>query len=201
MFLYGASGHAKVIIDILKKNKIAVTGLFDDNPEIKMFNNIKCYGNFNLKILKQNQLIISIGDNLIREKIVVQLADKIKYGVAVDNTACISENIKIGDGTVIMPNVTINTETFIGKHVIINTSASVDHECKIGDFSHISPNVTLCGNVFVGRLSHIGAGATIIPNIKIGENVTVGAGTVIIDDIPDNCVVVGNPGKIIKFKN
>lgn len=35
MYLYGASGHAKVIIDILKSRHIVIEGLYDDNPEIK----------------------------------------------------------------------------------------------------------------------------------------------------------------------
>jgi serine O-acetyltransferase len=36
--------------------------------------------------------------------------------------------------------------------------------------------------------------------VKIGNNVTIGAGAVVVKDIPDNCVVAGNPAKIIKFK-
>lgn len=46
--------------------------------------------------------------------------------------------------------------------------------------------------------SWIGAGSTIIQNRNIGENSMIGAGSVIIRDIPNNCTVVGNPGKIIK---
>ena len=37
-------------------------------------------------------------------------------------------------------------------------------------------------------------------NLKIGENSEVGAGTVVTKDVPDNCIVVGNPAKIIKQK-
>ncbi len=201
MFLYGASGHAKVITDILKKNKIPVEGLFDDNPEIKMLKGIKCFGKYDYDILNKQELIISIGDNKIRKKIAENLENKVKFGIATDISAVISENVKIGKGTVIMPGAVINTDTEIAEHVIINTSASVDHECKIGKFSHISPNVTLCGNVKIGESVHIGAGAVIIPNIKIGNNVIVGAGAVILKDIPDNCTVVGNPGRIIKTEN
>ncbi len=201
MFLYGASGHAKVITDILKKNGINVKGFFDDNPEIKELKGIKCYGKFNPEISGENPIIISVGNNIIRKKIAEKLGNGVEYGIAKDKSSVISSDVKIGEGTVIMPGAVINTDTETGKHVIINTSASIDHECKIGNFVHISPNATLCGNVTIGELTHIGAGATVIPNIKIGKNVTVGAGSVIINDIPDNCTVVGNPGKIIKRKN
>ena len=47
---------------------------------------------------------------------------------------------------------------------------------------------------------HYSPSAIVIPCIKIGSNVTIGAGTVVISDIPDNAVVVGNPGRIIKMK-
>jgi acetyltransferase EpsM len=87
----------------------------------------------------------------------------------------------------------------ICKHVIINTAASVDHDCKIADLVHISPNSTLCGNVKVGFGSHIGAGSVINPNITIGKWCIIGSGAVIIRDIPDYAIVVGNPGKIIKY--
>jgi serine O-acetyltransferase len=37
----------------------------------------------------------------------------------------------------------------------------------------------------------------VIPNIKIGNNVTVGAGSTVINDVPNNCIVVGNPARIV----
>jgi acetyltransferase EpsM len=45
----------------------------------------------------------------------------------------------------------------------------------------------------------IGAGATVTPGIKIGKWALVGAGAVIIENIPDHAVVVGNPGRIIRY--
>jgi acetyltransferase EpsM len=53
--------------------------------------------------------------------------------------------------------------------------------------------------VKVGEGTHIGIGSSVIQGITIGKWVTIGAGAVIIRDIPDFAVVVGNPGKIIKY--
>lgn len=50
----------------------------------------------------------------------------------------------------------------------------------------------------IGNNVLIGAGAKIIGNIHIGNNVNIGANVVVISDVPDNCTVAGNPGKIIK---
>lgn len=47
---------------------------------------------------------------------------------------------------------------------------------------------------------YLGANICIIGDIRIGNNVTVGAGTVVVKDVPDNCVVVGNPARIIKMQ-
>ena len=53
------------------------------------------------------------------------------------------------------------------------------------------------GRVVIGNDVFIGADSVILPGVTIGSNVVVGAATVVTKDIPDNCVVVGNPGRII----
>lgn len=53
------------------------------------------------------------------------------------------------------------------------------------------------GRVDIGSDVFIGAGAIVLPNVKIGSKVIVGASCVVTKDIPDNCVVVGNPARII----
>lgn len=50
----------------------------------------------------------------------------------------------------------------------------------------------------IGDNVRIMANSVVFGNIKIGNNVTVGAGSVVTKDVPDNCVVAGNPAKIIK---
>ena len=47
----------------------------------------------------------------------------------------------------------------------------------------------------------MGAGANIIGPVHVGNNVTIGAGAVVVRDLPDNCVAVGVPAKIIRYKN
>lgn len=55
------------------------------------------------------------------------------------------------------------------------------------------------GNPIIGNNVTIGANVTIIGKIHIGNNVVVGAGSVVVKDVPDNCVVAGNPARIIKY--
>jgi acetyltransferase-like isoleucine patch superfamily enzyme len=62
----------------------------------------------------------------------------------------------------------------------------------------MSPGVHVSGNCQIGDFCNIGTNATILPRVKLGNNVTIGAGAVVTKDIPDNCVAVGVPAKIIK---
>ena len=199
MILYGASGHAKVVIEILENSGITIDGFFDDNPEITSLCGYKC-SLFNSHKIVNNQLIISIGDNRIRKSIVDKIG-KVVYGKAIDVKSSVSKRSIIEEGSVIMPGTTINSGAIIGKHSIINTNASVDHDCMVGNYVHVSPGSSIAGNVTIGEGTHIGTGASIIPNITIGKWCTIGAGSVIITDISDFAVVVGNPGKIIKHNS
>ncbi len=197
IYLYGAGGHAKVVADILECCNKKVAGIFDDDPakQFWRFFNLQFPGPFNFS---SDELILSIGNNLIRKKI----ANKVnaKYHTAIHPSAIISSYSAIREGSVVMGGALINADSKIGKHCIINSHASIDHDCVLEDFVHVSPNATLCGEVFVDECSHIGAGAIIMPGKKIGANTVIGAGAVVISDIPGNVVVVGNPARIIKTK-
>ena len=85
--------------------------------------------------------------------------------------------ITIGNNVTIAPRVTILAHDASTKFELGYT--------KIG-------KVTIGNNVFVG------ANSTILPNTVIGNNVIIGANSLVCSDIPDNSVVVGNPGKVIQ---
>ena len=53
----------------------------------------------------------------------------------------------------------------------------------------------------IGNNVTVGCHVSVIGDITIGNNVTIGAGAVVVKDVPDNCVVAGNPAKIIKYKS
>jgi sugar O-acyltransferase (sialic acid O-acetyltransferase NeuD family) len=197
--LYGASGHAKVIIEILEQQGTTIVGLIDSNPNIKSLLEYPVYQNLNSSEIECRQLIISIGDNFIRKAKALEMdAD---FGTAIHPSANISLRSNVGEGAVIMAGVAVNSCVSVGKHVILNTNCSIDHDCEIGDYVHISPNAALAGNVKVGEGSHIGIGVAIKQGINIGKWATIGAGSVIVKDVPDFAVMVGNPGKIIRYNN
>ncbi len=50
----------------------------------------------------------------------------------------------------------------------------------------------------IGSYCFIGCGSIIMPNVTIGDHVIVAAGSVVTKDVPANCIVAGNPAKVIK---
>ncbi len=197
--LYGASGHGKVIIDILNAAGVKIRSVIDDNPKSETILGISVIKTSDFDMGFLGETIISIGNNKVRKKLSKSL--RADFAKAIHPSAVISVNAIIGEGTVVMAGVAINPDTTIGKHCIINTNATVEHDALIADFVHICPGVSLAGNVTVGEGTQVGIGATVIQGITIGKWVTIGAGTVIVNDIPDYTVVVGNPGKIIKYNS
>ncbi|MGB8705582.1 MAG: acetyltransferase [Gillisia sp.] len=196
--IIGASGHAKVIIDILKSLKIEIDSIFDDDENIEQ---VSGYPVIHTREFAKYDapFVVAIGNNQVRKNLSFKL--NAISNPLVHPTAVISQTSPVGAGSVVMPNAVINADTVVGEHCIINTGSLVEHDCILEDWVHISPNATVAGGVKIGEGTHIGIGAAVIPNITIGKWVTIGAGSVVIENIPDNAVVVGNPGRIIKYIN
>lgn len=78
----------------------------------------------------------------------------------------------------------------------------------IGDRSRIAARAIIFahdyygGNMhvdtYIGKQCIIGYNAIILPGVRLGDSVIVGAGSVVAKDIPSNCIVAGNPAKIVK---
>ena len=194
--LFGASGHAKVIEDIVKAEGNTVGCLYDDSPHCDDIHSVPVFKASQKEVV--GPLIISIGSNRVREMIANRYP--LVYATAVHPSAIISKYASIGPGTVVMQGAIIQSDVKIGKHCIVNTGASIDHECQIDDYVHISPHATLCGNVHVGKGSWIGAGATVIPGVHIGEWCTIGAGAVFLNDIIDFAIAYVNPCKVSSYR-
>ncbi len=199
LYLYGASGHAKVILEIAQLQGFVIGGLVDANPDIQSLMGFPVTTSIPTDDYDGNGYLISIGNNRTRQQVAqsAELSGKI-FETLIHPFTSISASAQVGEGTVIMAGVAINAETRIGRHCIINTNASVDHDCVLGDYVHISPGVALAGDVQVGEGTHIGIGASVIQGARIGRWATIGAGAVIIRDVPDGATVVGNPGRVIK---
>ncbi len=209
MIIIGAKGFAKEVLEILHQNNQLNELAFFDDVSKNLYGRL--YDKFEiLTSLQQaekyfttvdNSFTIGVGNPKIRKL----LHDKFiaiggKFVSTISNKAVFgSYDVKIGHGCNILSGSIFSNSTKIGIGCIVYYNSLITHDCIIGDFVEISPSVTILGRVTIGDYSQIGSNSTILPNLKIGKNVIIGSGSVVTKDLPDNCVVVGIPAKIIKF--
>lgn len=140
--------------------------------------------------------------------------------------------MRIGDGTIIGPHVTLSAGIAPSHVLARETAVSIGSRCLIGRGSGIvaHESIEIGDDVFtghhiyvtdanhgyedvdapvgrqfgeakpvsIGSGSWIGHGAIVLPGARIGEHVVVGAGSVVTGELPDFCVAVGSPARVIR---
>lgn len=199
--IVGASGHGKVVADIVRKLGDRIIGFLDDDLSLPdTFIGFPLLGSVNSYEKFDAEFVVAIGDSAIREKITGYMK-KADWYTAIHPSAVVAESVKIGKGTVIMANAVVNPASIIGRHCIINSSAVIEHDDEISDFVHVSVGAKLAGNVHVGKRTWIGIGATVSNNINICDNCMIGAGAVVINNIVVPGTYVGIPARRVVAKN
>lgn len=208
LVVVGYSGHAYVCMDIAIENDFNIIGYCDKEEKEHNPYGLEFLGREMEEqardVIQANEYFIGIGHNVLRCYIMDEIAQTNRGKLPVtlfSKTSSISPKAIISEvGVLVASNVVVNALAKIGDGVILNSGCIVEHECEIGEYAHIAPGAVLAGNVKVGRLSFIGANSVVKQGVTIGKNVTVGAGAVVLENVPDNAVAVGNPAKIIKYK-
>lgn len=208
LMIWGASGHAKVVADIVRRQGEyrAVAFLDDaqtaDNAE--EFLGLPLYRKReDIHRLREDDglehVVIAIGDCAVRLRL-AQWAREQGYRLArvIHPGAVIAEDVKIGEGTVIAPGVVIAPAAVIGENVILNTSSTVDHDSIIEDGAHLCPGVHAAGRVRVGRAAWVGVGATLSNDVSVGADAFLGAGSVVVRDIPEGVLAYGVPARVVR---
>lgn len=196
VIIIGASGHGKVICDIVLAQGDTVLGFLDDYAK-ETCCNLPILGKVSDAVTFPNaKFIIAIGSNVVRKRIAEEL--NVTWHTAIHPSAVISPSAVIGRGTVVMPLAVVQAEAVIGAHCIINTAAIVEHENRLADYVHLSPNAALGGNVRIGEGCHVGIGTCVRNNIHIAANCVVGAGAAVISDLEEPGAYVGVPARRLK---
>lgn len=211
MIVIGANGFAIELLEILHQNK-KLEGLAfyedinEDFPDL-LYNKFRILKNEDQ--VKEhfdnfgNTFTIGIGGPMLRKV----MCDKFtKLGGEVTSTISNlcdigSYDVKIGKGCNILSGAIISNSVTIGKANIIYYNSIITHEVTTGDYVEISPSARLLGRCTIGDFTSIGSSAVILPDIKIGKNVVIGAGAVVTKNLPDNCMAIGIPAKIVKRRD
>jgi acetyltransferase-like isoleucine patch superfamily enzyme len=127
-----------------------------------------------------------------------EVGDESKIGafVEIQKNATVGKRCKISSHTFICEGVTIEDNVFIGHSVtFINDSYPRATTAEGGLQTEADWKVE---RTVVKKGASIGSGSTILSNISIGENAIVGAGSVVTKDVPANCIVAGNPARLLR---
>ena len=114
------------------------------------------------------------------------------------------KGVSIGKGGEIYKGVSFGSEPYLvtlGDNVRITTGVKFcTHDGGMWVIRNLGYNneADLFGKISVGNNVHIGWDTIIMPNVSIGDNVIIGCGSIVTHDIPDNCVAVGSPARVIK---
>lgn len=204
----GTGLHAKEIASLLEALNIPILGFSAknkneiNNPILKKYMVICTDENLDkLDDLKGKNFYIGVGgpiSNLNRKNIFENL-EKIKINLppVVSINANVSKDLKIGEGSVILPGATIGPEVVIGKNCIINCNAVVSHGTTIGNHVHLTPGSVIAGNCKIGDMTTLGMNSTVLYSTKVGKNCLTHNNSSVLIDLEDN-LELNQFGKIFK---
>lgn len=200
LIVFGAGGHAKVVIDAAEKQGFREIRIADDAERSwgMLLMGYPVIGGRDALLQRDERppAIVAVGDNRIRCAVSAWLEEHgFPLATVIHPSAQIGRGARIGRGSLLAAGVVVNSDAVVGANVIVNTAATVDHDCVVGDGVHLAPGVHLCGDVRVGAGSLLGVGAVVIPRVTIGSHCVVGAGATVLDDIPDAARVAGVPAR------
>ena len=201
VYVLGAGGHGRVVLDTLLTSGVKVIGLLDPNITVGDYVfGVPILGSPTFldditvsDVLLVNGLGVNSNTNSRKRIFEVMKMKGFAFSSIQHTSAVIGRDCTLGDGSQIMAGGVLQNRVRIGLNTVVNTHASIDHDCVISAHAFISPSVVLCGNVRVSESAFIGAGAVVLPGIQIATNTVVGAGAVVTKDVPERWVVSGNP--------
>jgi acetyltransferase-like isoleucine patch superfamily enzyme len=141
------------------------------------------------------------------------MTTKIGTGTRIWQYCVIFPEAEIGSGCNICSHVLIENDVIVGDNVTVKSGVQLWDGLRVGSDVFIGPNVTFANDNFprskncpdkflqtlIGEGASIGSNATILPGVEIGKHAMVGAGAVIVTRVPARAVVVGNPGRIVRY--
>jgi len=208
--LWGSSGHAKVLVDLLGERGDRAEMFVDVDPAVRpalegvpILHGRDAFLGWAVSLADRGDWrgVVAIGGGRGRERLA--LLDCIESAGIVTATlihpsSVVSPKALVGDGCQILAGAILASGSTIGRGTILNHGAQVDHECSLGVGVHLAPRATLCGCVEVCDFAFIGAGAVVLPRLKIGQGAVVGAGAVVTKDVPAGVTVAGNPARQLR---
>jgi len=161
LVILGAGGYGRTVYDVASQLNLYTDISFLDDSSADSRVKGKC-GEYESFIDGETEFYPAFGNNQARLKWIKLFEEKkAVVPVLVHPTAYVSPTVKIGRGTVVLPNATVNTDCVIGKGCIINCGSIVDHGCIIEDGVHICLGAIVKGENRIECCKKIEAGEVV----------------------------------------
>lgn len=208
--IFGASGFGREVLPLVRQQlhvplKMGDADLVfvDDQPQATLVNGqrVLTYAEWLNEPASSRHINVAIGNSRLRERIVQRCtADGVQFLEARAANVMQLDDVQLGDGAVLCPNVSLTSNIRIGQHFHANIYSYVAHDCVVGDFVTFAPGVMCNGNVHIEDHAYIGTGAVIkqgLPGapLVVGRGAVVGMGAVVTKSVPPGVTVVGNPAR------
>jgi sugar O-acyltransferase (sialic acid O-acetyltransferase NeuD family) len=205
VLMVGAGGHARVLVDSLRRAGVSVAGFLAAEPSLQgrkvaglpVIGGDECLAGFPTESVLLANGIGSVDVPTRRREAFERLAGAgYAFMRIVDPTALICGDVETEDGVQVLAGAIVQTGARLGRNVVVNTGAIVEHDCVVEAHCHIATGARLGGAVVVEAGCHIGSGATVIQGIRIGAGALVAAGAVVAQDVPPAVRVRGTPARV-----
>lgn len=177
-------------------NNVVIKGDVNIGENSEILDNVVIYGNVTIGSfvrIKSGTVIGQKGFNFVNDENGIPLEFPHSGGVVIGN------NVEFGALNTVVQGTLGNT--VVGDNVKTDDHVHIAHNVIVGDGTKLTAGVEISGSVTIGKNVWVGPNSSIIDHIQIGDNAVIGIGSVLIKSVPENAVVVGNPGKVIKYNN
>lgn len=205
--IVGAGTYGQVYVEYLKEI-YNVKGFFDSNPKFKGqqvsgYPVLGCVSRIEqyMKKHEDTSIFVPLGNNNRRVELLKKFKD-LGYNLPsfIHKSSSLPENVVLGRSVYILPSTSIMPYTKIGDYTMISMGVNIAHHVDIGEGCFFSQGCNIGASIKIAKNAYFGMGVAVMTGVKkIGAGSLMGVGTVIIRNVPDKAVMIGNPGKVLKY--
>jgi sugar O-acyltransferase (sialic acid O-acetyltransferase NeuD family) len=206
LFIIGGGDVGKFVaynFEIFRHTGFEIGGFLDDDETKwgKILSGYPILGGIDLLHKEKDKagVLVSIAHPQTKKSIIERIDfDRVLSPTLIAKNAWISNDVELGNGSIIYPGVSINYHSVIENHVIINMNCAIGHNCTISKYATLAPGASLGGYTHIGECVSLGINAATKQTVRIGKNSVVGGMSMVITDLPADITAVGVPAKVIK---
>lgn len=201
--IYGAGGLGREVLELARQIQLAKPRwedilFIDDIEPDRELKGVPVL-TFSAAIKQNIEVAIAVGEPDVRARLAERVISAgIALATLIHPAIKLSECASVGAGSILCQNAYVSCDTILGINVFMQPYSSIGHDCRLDDHCVISPLVTMGGNCHIGQRVFVGMGATIRERVSVGENSIVSMSAAVFNDLPADCIAVGNPARIVR---